>query len=650
MEFFFALALLSDINYAALVLSSRFLKMSLQDEEVVRMDRLRWHGAPLRSGTFDGWGWLDAAIDFRRVQATISDYPLHDGLRPPQLPDDSLLSDAFTSDRSTDFAKTQLNSSDGQSKIYSPGFLLPLIFCALEDDEFENTSSSNSLLSLNRFNSTPNRNEGAQLKVALAQRLCEKGCLALALASLCSPCNDLRRVAVAIIELFSILLGSEEARDYTTWRERPQIYMLVKSIQRAIAIHKAEKVDHHSSIVQVPGFSAIFLARSCLVLARPSDSIFPQINRIFLQSEDDHGAFQELARLPAFVSLFCSSADDPGLSWQQRLWAVRLVKDGMLDESCYKALVSCHAPELLLSSIENCRLYNTNDRGGEACLLLQTMHKVLAVGGQKCVCDLIGRLGLLSWIQSVLEGRQLFEILPTITVRLAFLDLVYVAVTKAPNVLPEEELYPLIVGLAQPILQVWLHNRQTKRLGDKESESNSLLLSVCETLCVMGRLVVTERWVESVSFTGLSLSSVLSLLEAAPAGLDRHNLMISLNRFPVAPLVGEDSRCLGDYCRLVLKCLLVAEARTLEWDLALKRLSFLFCVSKANVNDDRGTIVDQLLELRHRFCINEKTYLIWMNCLEALSACGKYPREVTSIVDEILAAQRKSYSYLCNLR
>jgi Nucleolar pre-ribosomal-associated protein 1 len=109
-------------------------------------------------------------------------------------------------------------------------------------------------------------------------------------------------------------VDSQEAHQIASWRERPQIAMVLGAVQRSLVVRYAEDVNGKGKstnfqVPELPGFSAIFLARASLVLSRPSDPLFLAMNRSFLRTEVDGGGFQDLTRLPAFMSLFCSSSD-----------------------------------------------------------------------------------------------------------------------------------------------------------------------------------------------------------------------------------------------------------------------------------------------------------------------------------------------------
>lgn len=119
----------------------------------------------------------------------------------------------------------------------------------------------------NRLGTTRKR-DGPSLRefVLVAQRLCDKGALSLALGSLCSDCSSLRKVAVATLGHIKMALDSREARNLSTWRERPQLAMIVDSVQSGIAVRAALRLDPNEAptgllVPKLLALAAIFSSR-----------------------------------------------------------------------------------------------------------------------------------------------------------------------------------------------------------------------------------------------------------------------------------------------------------------------------------------------------------------------------------------------------
>lgn len=334
-------------------------------------------GEAIPDDSAEGWGWLIPSIETSRVQATLRNFPVAHTMEQPSL--QSLL----------DPSHVYTESGDGEC--YAPGLFLRFVLAALEDNKPDRGT----------------RHEPSEQCIALAHGICEKGCLAIALMSLASKCGSTRRISICIITFLIEVIDTEEARHRSSWKERPQILMILQSVRRAFVIRKAhgteENDETESSVVpRLPGLSAGFLAKASLVLSHTSDRLFPAVNRIFLQNESDHGAFQDLTRLPAFVSLFCSSADDFELLVIERRFALNIVYDGFTDDECYKLLVGCHCIELLMTSLVSVRKYDGVAEKDEQMLVIRILSKIVGLGGEKTMSHLLNRVGLLSYLRSLL--------------------------------------------------------------------------------------------------------------------------------------------------------------------------------------------------------------------------------------------------------
>lgn len=428
---------------------------SIQSPHLPFLDQFRWgdlvqEGADVKSQPV--WDWLANGLQLSRVRQTLRSFPINDLLNPLPLSQVEVwLPTKEDSEESKDVGE---NCYDG---CYSPAYILPLILAALESCMEGRSETINKQKSEQRPDghfkgSGDTLDHQLDMLAKMAQRLCDKGGLSLALASLSSKCSSLRQVAVAVIGFLTKAADSKEARELSSWRERPQLAMLLHSVQRAIVVRRAtllskelgddpeEEVPDESVawlVPQLPGFSAIFLARAALVLARPGDAMYLTLNRFFLSIDDFSGAFRDLNRLPAFISFLCSGALEPeGQARMERFWALRLFTDGFLNEYCFKMASTCHAPELLLTNFYNHRA-RKSDEGGkqkeeeECMLLLQAIQKMVQRSGRHGAHMLIRQTGLLSWLRTILEKRILPELVPTRACQVALLEVLTTSVRQA---------------------------------------------------------------------------------------------------------------------------------------------------------------------------------------------------------------------------
>jgi len=239
--------------------------------------------------------------------------------------------------------------------------------------------------------------------------------------------------------------------------------MILNSVQRSLVLQKSLEVD--SAVPKVTPIVANFLARAALVLPRPDDALYVPINRYFLKSEADHGAFQDTNRLPGFMSLFCSSSEDSNQSRAERMWGLQMLCDGLVDASCYRLATSCHAPEMILSSFENVRLSHSSDeaKGAEICSLLESLKSMIDHGEFGALVHLVRRCGILSWMSSLCTNRPLDTTFPTERARISFCKLArsVVEMTFSTPQLKSSNVVDEMCALIQPLLSLCLIKRDT---------------------------------------------------------------------------------------------------------------------------------------------------------------------------------------------
>jgi Nucleolar pre-ribosomal-associated protein 1 len=345
---------------------------------------------------------------------------------------------------------------------------------------------------------------------------------------------------VSILGVFTLIVESKAARHYSLWRERPQVSLLLRSVQKSFCIRFAGLKLESLGIPKFPGLSALFLARASLILTRPADDLYSAMNRYFLMSTADSGAFQDAFRVPSFIALFNSASEEPGLARIQRLWSLRLVRDGFLDEDCLKPLLSCHALPLFLTSFDSFRI--RNDSGlkrydEEAILLLSTLCKVVEFGGAKAQEFLTGRLGLLFWLHSVLVGRPISDLIPDDESPLLFVQLVCLVLDSTEPHVGRSELGDWCKRTAQPIVDMTLTSLIAQENGPCR-QAEKLCIGTAGLLTRISRFVSDLENRESSKHGILSKDGILNfkgaieLLKRAPEAT-RAELVMSLSRIPI---------------------------------------------------------------------------------------------------------------------
>lgn len=673
------------------------------------LDEFRWKEmADLDVQNGSVWDWLLNGLEMSRIRATLGHFPVYDSVHlQPETDDnpvekssekdndqvmedvDSPSSESGSSDDGSHNSEDDRSSEsedddevshsesaefesigslrpggswdrDGPDNRYSPAFLLPLIIGALESGLTEKTDADYDRLydapGGSRSDMIPSHLKHTEAFATIAQRLCEKGALGLSMASLCSNCQYVRQLAVSALGLFLMAVSTQEARDASSWRERPQIAMVLSSVQRAMVIRQGKRKasglfsESTLEVPKLPSLVAIFLARASLTISRPEDNLYVALNRFFLKTEADHGAFQDMNRLPAFISLFCSSADDSGQARKERMWAVQLLKDGCLDPYCYGLVAACHAPELILTSFDNFRARPiSEDREGiETSLLLSAVRALIEYGGRRATTHLLGRMGLLSWLRSIILGRPIAELLPNEKTRIAFLKLVSVAVERASmcertrsDVTIQE-----ITALVDPVLQLVnncpAEGFSSRRQGTEEegSDSSSLVTTACIALDSLRLAFIRlgESGISSmddVHSSGASIKSCIAFLDQVPDDL-QPSVYFSLSVLPLRfdPLECKEG---GQFCADALLAAIDsrwgAEARAA----ALKRAVLLATLYGSSL-DPSGHVLQVLLSNGRAFIGTAKGRQLWLECLELLSFEGGEDIGAFSIAKDILSS------------
>ena len=583
-----------------------------QDSNFIKLHQLRW-GTVGEQPSSGNWEWLLESIDLRRVYSTIDCFPTRDTLCPE-------LDDGGTNGFRAEPRNVPVDGIEGKEpRPYSPGFLLPLLLGALEDNADRGSKENNVV----RDDSEPRSKAPGMM---IEQRLCEKGGLALAVNSLSSDDAAVRKLSVAILGLLIEAVESRDAHQMVSWRERPQIAMLLNAVQRSLVVRATE--DGTSTLLSVPklpGFSAVFLARASLLLARPSDNLFQAMNRSFLRTELDGGAFQDLTRLPVFVSLFCSSSNDSEQLKSERRFALDLVKDGFTGEECYKLLMACHCPELLLTSLESIRACSSMQREDEAFLLVKTLTKIVISGGEHAASHLIARLGLLSWLRSLLVGRPVHEIIPTRSSRKELLVLLAEVIMKASDKMSGEEFTASTSGLSQPLLSLTIESIDQTQSPPAQTSQNSplsIIARTCEVLAALQR-ALSKHNVEAgaqesprcCQSDGYSMSSAIKFLLSINSRKDLESAICSLCYLPVKD-DPDESRLFKTFCETVLTSVSEGHGvtQTRSKLIVLQRVRLLSNMIEESI-DERRQILLELLRWWSHCAREQELRKAWHQCL-----------------------------------
>ena len=511
----------------------------------VTMSNLRWGPATRHVKNVseeDSWEWFVVALDIDRIRYTLCQFPVADTLDPKcdndveratnhehkikrdeqlvsldeiedETDDDSSTATSQKYAHDTDTTRDSVNSDiwrgAGDDLRYSPGFILPLVLATLESYlPLEKRSGNEKAAEVGQDEEIDDRDEENETDCYAFGNICrrvnDRGGIALAIASLSSRCPSIRQLAIAICGLFLKALQMQESHGIKLWRERPQQEMLVSSIQRGLAVRRSIQMqkrdkmegielgrmttDTRINIPMLPAVSAVFLAKALLVLSKPGDDMYGQLNRYFLRLTDYHGAFQDCFGLPAFLSLYSSSSDELSRCRTERSWALLSLKDGAVDEYCYRIISQHHVPELIMSSFD-CMMDDPESKS-ELYLTIDVIETLIQSGGVRASNHLLKGQGLLSWLHGVLSWRKIPSVFPYVALKCKFIKLITTAVNSyrctvhAGNdgELAEVQTFYEKVPLANAVIRLCLDGNDTTGQGDSSPDSLTLLSSTCNAL------------------------------------------------------------------------------------------------------------------------------------------------------------------------
>lgn len=567
----------------------------------------------------NSWEWLPESIEMSRVYATIENFPVDDTALPKCCLDNEAL-------YSEPDGEGNLEKQRNENRRYSPGFLLPLILASLDDEGA--IAPSNNWRAQSLHNSVAARRQGP----LFLQRLYEKGAIALAVCALSSSCPLLRKISVAIIGLFTTALNREEARKSVSWHYRPQIEMLLHSIQRSLVLRLSDenKNNSHESIEEVPqlpGFSAVFLARASLILFHPADPLYQAINRAFLRSEEDAGGFQDLTRLPVFVALFCSSADTPDQLSAERRFALNLVKDGFTDPNNYKLLMQCHCPELILTSIDFALVRSSFGFDDDLQTLFVTLTKIITYGADRAASHLLSRLGLVSWARAFLFGNYISS---NMLVRVAFLKMLTAILDQGKHydtVMPIDDFVAATRGIAQHILAFALEQPSCQSNGNEpRTNIGPLLHYTCEILYILSQAQnainydnhSTDAFQIHCQSDGIQVKSAIRFVdELRPHSNYFIKAIVSICILPIQ-FQAADTSSLRRICNLLVDEYGSLQTLTTESKLAVFRRLHFISESMQSVANRTNDVLQCLLLWRSDCVSCSKLRKVWYDIMKTL--------------------------------
>ena len=542
-------------------------------------------------------------------------------------------------------------SCDGEESMNDPDSLSkenPLD--ALSDSDIFGKSNENN----NAANDSFEYNEQRAVYAEICHSLCEKGIAALVLASLSSVDPNVRQLAAAAVGLLLKGIYSKEAHDIYMWKERPQLQMVFDSIQRGLALRreltKAKTVDKvnfsDSGVPRVPPVSAIFLAKASLIIADQTHDMYGSINSFFLKLSENHGAYRDTGSLPAFISMFCSSNDRPDHARKEKLWALSLLKDGVIDTYDYIILLRRHVPALLLTSFDTDarRKEKTNVYDMEQ--ILDVVRIMIENGGKIAYNHFVQKVGLISWMKSLLvTSRDWMSSFPSLTIRWKFLQLLTkVMESCSRHVLESNEETKDYIGLEAyylitPVFDFFVDTYHSPLMMKTDTESKrkkSLpMVFFCDTICSLklaAKLLSKDAQfgnnASDFSFHGIDFGSVQKVLSLFWDSSDLLMKIIDVLVFFPFHLKRKDNDIDVDIdvdieraksiCKMLLNALVensISECNFFEC--AMNRIKAIFLYFREEINKD-DELIELILSLRKKSLCIKNGITVWEDCKNEL--------------------------------
>jgi len=655
--------------------------------------------SPLVQGRDMNWEWFIENLSPERIRLTLSQFPFWESLNPLPLieierwylstdddhddnqhtedDDKSKSSDSATSETGSKGNETR-SENDVQKKVvniirrdywqgegtdgrYSPSFILPMILSMLlaflpseglqrmskiskmnelndENDEIwkKNTETDEVMLD-NEYESQNDQSVQCEVYVDICYRLCEKGGAALVLASLSciDPC--LRQISVAIIGLLLKGIYSKEAHEIDLWKQRPQIQMILDSIQRGLTLRRdgiksKNKESSLSDVSRLPPVSAIFLAQASLIVSKVDHDMYSSINGFFLKLTENHGAYKDTGSLPAFISLFCSSSDRPDQLKKEKIWALSLLSEAVLDNFDYVVASRRHVPALLLTTFETTARRKEKSSSFEMESILKAIIILVRNGGRIAYSHFTQKVGLTSWIKGFLASVDVTKCLSTLSLRFYILRLVHeimnCGVRYCEDTVSDKYLIAEARFLMRSVVDFFIETTHTTFYRKERDSMRSQFQSLfCKTMCSMQSVVLLsskdgKEGVEienRLASRGVNIKSIHALLEMPWANhKELVRLIGSLSSFSFF-VNKSDMDMVALICASILKVLLATDfvEMSSNYERILKMIELMLEKDKDNVVGN-AVLINLFLSLRFKSTVSNESIEIWKRCLEML--------------------------------
>jgi hypothetical protein len=173
--------------------------------------------------------------------------------------------------------------------------------------------------------------------------------------------------------------------DGSTFKGRNQIMLLLNYFRNSMP------VEDPNELKALPSLITSFVAQSLMILLKSESDMYPVFNTFILQRP-----LLDLEDIPLFYSLFYSKAQD---SKSERIWMLRLLKNGLNDVIDFQVFQRRHVFEILLTFYTSAFSdYQTRKLISEILFKASTIPSVIS--------SLVTKYGLISFFKTQIFGLQ----------------------------------------------------------------------------------------------------------------------------------------------------------------------------------------------------------------------------------------------------
>jgi hypothetical protein len=270
-------------------------------------------------------------------------------------------------------------------------------------------------------------------------------------------------------------------------------------------------------------------------------------------------------------------------------------------------------------------------------LLFQVLLRILDRGGERAESHLICKLGIFSWLQSLLLSKKTLDVL-SIQPRTIFLTLVETVAAKARGILGSIDFAFLRNGFVQPILSFCLDSQSLVTNGVATTlEFEDMLVS---SLSLLHKLTLDEvskyPGIQALYLHahGPSLALSRMYLDLFKHSEKRPSCILVLCQLPVSSVHLDESDVLS-FCHEMLSVL--GKCSFNGKQIVLKRVALFSAVANEVICKD-ASFIQHLLSVRQACANNIVAEKLWSECLASVMSSCKISDPTITLARQILSS------------